>query len=243
MEFNYFSKEIQEWLVERRAKLTSSEIHRIFKGGKRDMTEKELEEEKAAKGKRKTVDTLFGEGAITYIRKKVTEMQSSEIKDEMDFKQTEWGKNNESDGVDFFKLTTGLSVVYHGISCPKFYKYKDFAGGSPDGDIIEEPAVLEMKCPYDEDIHTRRLLIKNLEEFIEQEKDIWMQIQMNIFIMNKEHGYFASFDPRRTDKKLRMKIIKVPACLEWQKEFEDRYDAAVELMAEMLYDTQQYLII
>lgn len=240
---NYFTQETENWLKERRGKITSSEYYKITEGGRREMTKSELEVEKKAGGKRKTIDTLFGKGAISYIRNKITEIQSSEVKEEMDFKQTEWGKNNEGDGVDHFKGITGLSVVYHGISCPKFYPYGDFAGGSPDGEIIEEDAIFELKCPYSEDVHTRRLLIKTLDQFKDEEWEAWNQCQMNMFIMKKELAYFASFDPRRKDYNLQMKIVKFKADLDWQEDFKIRHQAAVELMAEILFDTDKYLVI
>lgn len=243
MSDNYFNSEQIGWIRQRRGKLTSSEIHKIFKGGKRKMTAEELEEEKKIKGKRTTVESIFGDGAITYIRSRVTEMQSSEIKEERDFKQTDWGKNNEADAVDEFKRITGLSVVHHGISCPKFYAYGDFAGGSPDMDILGEDACGELKCPYDENIHTKRLLIQSVDQFKNEEEEAWHQCQMNMFIMKKELCYYASFDPRKTDHKLRMKIIKIAACPQWAKEFQFRHDAAVDIMADILSETDKYLFI
>lgn len=240
---NYFTADTEQWLKERRGKITSSEYYKLTEGGRRNMTDAELKAEKAINGKRKTVDTLFGKGAISYIRRKITEIQSSEVKEEMDFKQTEWGKNNESGGADHFKQITGLSVVYHGISCPKFYPYGDFAGGSPDGEIIEEDAILELKCPYDEDVHTRRLLIKTIDQFKDEEWEAWNQCQMNMFIMKKSIAYFASFDPRRKEYELMMKIVKLKADEEWQADFKIRHQAAIELMAEILFDTNKYLII
>ena len=240
---NYFTAGQTEWLKLRRGKITSSEYHKLTKGGRRDMTEEELAEEKKRGGKRKTIDTLFGEGAITYITSRITEMQSSEIKEEMDFKQTEWGKNNEAAAAEHFEAITGLSIIHYGISCPQFFPYGDYAGGSPDFEVVDEPSIGEIKCPYDENVHTRRLLIKSIDQFKEEEPEAWHQCQMNTFIMGKEACYYASFDPRRIDPTLRMKIIKIKACPVWQEDFKIRHDAAINLMADILFDTSQYLFV
>lgn len=93
----YFTAETTNWLLQRKGKITSSEVWKIFKGGRKK-------------------DELFGEGAMTYIRSRVTEMQSAEIKEEVDFKQTDWGKNNEHDAKSHFEAITGFTVIYHGIS-------------------------------------------------------------------------------------------------------------------------------
>lgn len=221
---NYFTKEQDEWLLKRKGKITSSEVWKLFKSGRKK-------------------DEMFGEGAMTYIRSRVTQMQSGEIKEEMDFKQTEWGKNNENEAKTHFEAITGHSVIYHGISCPKFYPYGDFAGGSPDGEIIEPDAILELKCPFNEDIHTRRLLIKSIEQFQEEEPEAWHQCQMNMLIMGKKIGFFGSYDPRRKEEKLKMKIIKLSASEEWQSEFIKRHNAAIEIMSEILFDTDKYLFV
>lgn len=207
------------------------------------MTEEELAAEKAVKGRRTTVDTLFGDGAMSYIRSRVTEMQSGEIGEEVDFKQTEWGKNNEMFGVEEFSYVTGLSVNYHGIASPIFYPYGDFAGGSPDGEVTGESAGIELKCPFNEDIHTRRLLIKTLDEFKEQEYETWHQCQMNMFIMKKDFWYACSFDPRKKERKLRLKIVKMTQCPEWVEDFKIRHEKAIEIMADILFETDKHLFV
>jgi hypothetical protein len=216
------------------------------------MTEEELAARpKNEKGtlidKSTTVKSMFGEGAMTLIRSKVAEMTSIEVDRQINgttiIKSLEWGVMNESDALDEFKKRTGLSVIYHGLNNPVFYPYGDYGGGSPDGDIIEENAVLELKCPVDENIHIKRLLAKSIAEFKNEDWEGYCQIQGNIYIMKRDFGYFASYDPRKKDEALRMKIFKVYPDLEWQKELDERIDAAVNLMAEILYDTDKYLFI
>lgn len=242
---NYFNEAQQAWLLARKGKITSSEWHKLTVGGKRPMTDDELKAEKEAKGRRTTVDTLFGDGALTYIRNKVDEITSLELKEENDFKQTEWGKANEMDAVHLFEDITGLTVAYHGISNPEFIPYGDFAGGSPDGKVLNagESAITEVKCHYDGAKHMQKLFITSIEEFKEQFWEEYCQDQMNMIVTKTENCYSISYDPRKSNPALRLKIIKVPACEEWRKDFHVRHDAALDILANYIEKMDKYLII
>lgn len=240
---NYFTQAQQAWLMARLGKITSSRCSVLFTGGKRAMTPEELAAEKLIKGRRTTVDTLLGDGAITYLQGLVDEITTGEPKEEMDFKQTEWGKANEMDAVYSFQAITGLLVDYHGISNPEFIKYGDFAGGSPDGKVKGQSAIVECKCHYDGSKHMKKLLISSVDEFKSQFKDEWMQDQMNMLVTETESCYSISYDPRKKDPKLRIKIIRVPIDREWQEEFQTRLTAATEMMAEILDGLDKNLLI
>lgn len=242
---NYFTEAQQRWLMARLGKITSSRCDVLFTGGKRPMTEDELAIEKAMKGRRTTVDTMFGEGAITYLQGLVDEMTTGEPKEEMDFKQTEWGKANELDAMLNFQTITGLSVTYHGISDPEFIRYGDFAGGSPDGKVNDkkENAIVECKCHYDGAKHMKKLLIKSVDEFKQKFSAEYAQDQMNMRVTRTENCYSISYDPRKIEPKLRMKIIKVPIDKDWQEEFDLRLPAAIEMMAEINSEIRNYLIV
>lgn len=240
---NYFTAAQEIWLRQRLGKITSSKSSVLFVGGKRPMTSDELAAEKAAKGRRTTIDTLFGDSAMTYLHSLVDELTTGEPKEEMDFKQTEWGKANEMDAVYSFEAITSLKVDYHGISNPEFIKYGDFAGGSPDGKVIGQNAIVECKCHYDGAKHMKKLLIKSVEEFKDKFWDEYCQDQMNMLVTGTESCYSVSYDPRKLNPKLRLKIIRIPIDHEWQAEFQPRLIAATEMMADILSEIEQYLII
>ena len=241
---NYFTEAHEKWIECRRGRFTASEISKLFKTGRREMTEEELEARpKGPKGglldKRTTVEVMFGEGALSYIEKKANELTSTLSKEEKEeslseLRQMEYGKNNEMFGVQEFTKVTKLQVIYHGVACPQFYELNEFAGGSPDGDVIGESAALEMKCPYNGQIHMRRLRIKTIEEFKEKYFDDYCQCQMNMYVMKKDFCYYCSYDPRKMNHKARLKIFKIPADAGWVAEFEARFDAALEILREML---------
>ena len=209
------------------------------------MNPDELAAEKAAGGRRKTVDTIFGEGAITYLQTLVDEMTTGEPKEEVDFKQTEWGKANEMDAVHLFEAISGLSVDYHGISDPEFIKYGDFAGGSPDGNVSTPgvKAICEVKCHYNGANHMKKLLIKSVDEFKDKFWAEYCQDQMNMVVTGTDECYSISYDPRKQDPELRLKVIRVPVDLDWRVEFEKRLPAAVEMMADILSEIKLHTFV
>lgn len=252
---NYFTKERDEWLACRKGKFTASEIYRLFQPGTRPMTQEELDarpkmiKKNGEEGVRfvggNTVPTMFGDGAVTYIRSRIDELismnKTEEQSSQSEFKQLAWGIDNEGDAVRHFKLVTGLSVIHYGGLTPKFFQHGDFCGCSPDGDIIGESAVLEAKCPYDTKVQTKRLMYETFEEFKANEWDAYCQCQLQMHIMKRDYAYFCSYDPRKVYKHLQMKIIKFPADKEWQAEFEKRLDGAIELMRSMLKKSEKYI--
>lgn len=242
---NYFTEAHYAWLMARLGKITSSCCSVLFTGGKRPMTPEELISEKAMKGRRTTVDTLFGEGAITYIQGLIDEITTGEPQEEIDFKQTEWGKANEMDAVHCFEAITELKVEYHGISNPEFIKYGDFAGGSPDGKVTTPgvKAITECKCHYDGAKHMKKLLIKSVEEFKDKFWDEYCQDQMNMRVTRTESCYSISYDPRKQKKSLRLKIIRIPIDQEWQSEFDKRLQAAIEMMADILFEIENHTLV
>lgn len=244
-EGNYFNESQLRWLMERLGKITSSKYSLLTVGGKRPMTPEELEIERAAKGRKTTVETLFGDGAISYIHSLVDEITTGEPSEEVDYKQTEWGKANEFDAVGCFEAITGFKVDYHGISNPLFVKYGDFAGGSPDGTILTEgiDAICECKCHYNGANHMKKLLIKSVDEFKDKFWAEYCQDQMNMVATGKQNCYSVSYDPRKKDEKLRMKIIRIPADQEWREDFETRLKEAVNIMAEVLSEINLHLFI
>jgi hypothetical protein len=218
------------WLDARKYKFTSSELHKLFKGGKRSMTEAEL----AAKEKgdrRTTVDTIFGDGALTYIRRKVTASLTSGLSEEYHYfesKSTDWGTEYEPIARERFIEDTGLMVETCG-----FYEYSEIFGGSPDG-IVEKEAVLEIKCPADSANHTLNLACQTPQDLKELSPDYYIQIQANMLATGLQKGYFVSYDWRFALPELQIKILEIPTDYEVQSEILFRLDAAAGEMNELL---------
>jgi len=218
--------EYSEWAFMRLGRFTASMIFRLFAGGHRDMTDEELAVEKDNKGKRKTVDTLFGKGAYTYILEKVDELLCMQIKEDSNFEATIWGKEKEFEAYQYFEKTTGIVGTYYGIGNPMFFEYGEHAGGSPD--YCTDDMVADFKCPFNGAIHLQYILIKDAAQFKSEKFDYYCQLQMNMHILKKKKALFVSYNPRVIEEKYRMKIIEIDPDPEWVAEFEMRLPAAIE---------------
>jgi hypothetical protein len=214
-----------DWYIDRLGKFTGSEFWKLMTSGRRDMTPTELEVEKSNGGKRKTIDTLFGDVAINYIEDKIAEITTNgTCLDYKAFKskETEWGNYWEVYAKESFTNKTGLEI----IPC-KFINISERFGCSPDGDLPEH--ILEVKCPYNTTVHNRNLLLKSDQDLKELHKGYYIQMQIEMIALKKEKGYFASYDPRNSEK-LQLKILEVNRDEELIKEILYRKDEALKVL-------------
>ena len=222
--------------AERIGRLTSSEMHKILKGGTRPMTDTELANREKG-DRRKTVDTMFGDGAMTYIYTKVAEHLTGQSADEINFKAGEWGKMCEPDLILALE-EAGYSVEYFGDNNAVFFKYGQFSGGTPDG-RINGTICLEGKCPYTTKEHVRHMLYKTQKDLQEDKLEYYTQIQWNMKCMDLHSAFFVSFDPRMLDKHLRLFILKVYRDETFLTELEHRVKAAESIMFDILKDLRK----
>lgn len=221
----------QEWYLERWGKFTASSFHKLFSGGKRPMTQDELIVEKLNKGRKSTVETLFGEGAISYIYEKIDEILTSYDAAEMfafsGNKATDYGHAYEDQAIEQFELRTGIKVERVG-----FIQIAERLGGSPDG--VTEDAIIEVKCPFSSKNHTVNLLIDSVAGLKDEHFDYYIQMQVNMIAAKKEKGYFISYDPRKSNSVFQMKIIEVPKDEQVCKEILFRYQEAMKVLSGVL---------
>lgn len=204
---------LNDWLYARIGRLTASEIHKLFVSGKKK-------------------DELFGQGALTYIRTKAAEILTQEIKDEVDFKQAEWGKSNEAEAVARFEKETGIRGEYFGAGNPKFFPIGDYLGFSPDW--INELYVSEIKCPWNSAEHLKNLMLQSAEDLSNERWEYYCQLQMAMYHHGALEGFFVSYDPRFAMEHMQIKIIEVSADENWIEEYNKRIPAAIELLKEMV---------
>lgn len=221
---------IPEWYSDRLGKFTASEFHKLMSGGRRDMTPEELAEEKAKGGKRKTIDTLFGETALSYIDAKVTEILTNGTGCDYGFqgnKATEWGEYWEPIAKEKFIEKVGMLVEPCG-----FINISERFGGSPDGLILG--GHIEIKCPYKPENHVQNLWLKNAQELKEKHFEYYVQCQVNLIAVKGSECFFVSFDPRMQNEKLQMKIIPVPKDNELIEEIQMRYTEALKTLKQKI---------
>ena len=217
---------VPEWYVSRLYKFTGSEFYKLMTGGRRDMTPDELEKEKKAGGKRKTIDTLFGETALTYIDEKLTEIITNGTS--IDYTQfssveTEWGKYWESYAVEEFCKRTGLTVKEHG-----FIDISERFGCSPDGETSDN-GILEIKCPYKPVLHTKNLRLFSPADLKKVHEGYYIQMQIEMIALKKDFGYFVSYDPRCSPL-FQLKILQIPRDEEIIQEILMRKEEALKIL-------------
>lgn len=201
-----------EWRSKRLGRFTASECHKLFVAGKG--------------GKH------FGQGAETYIRQKVAEEITQEIKEEQTSRSTEWGYSNELDAIQAFERATGFKGITYGIGNPMFFDYGDHAGGSPDWEEIGVRGA-DVKSPYNSDIHLENLFIETQEQFKKERWEYYCQAQMNMKTRKWKEFYFVSYDPRMPSI-LKLAILKITPDEEWVTEFEERLSKAIERKNELM---------
>lgn len=214
------------WKKERAGMFTASECHKLFSGG------------------RGTPKALFGDGAMTYIEIKVDECLNDEPWENpkvAGVNSLEFGKAHEEIGVRYYMQETGIPKVRHfGVDDPFFMPYPGkelHAGGSPDG-LCPGPEGwargLEMKVPWNPNIHTANLLMNDQWDLKEKHPLYYAQVQMLLAIFKAPVWDWVSFDSRKKLDHLKMKIIPVYPDRNFQDELDMRLDAAIKIKTEML---------
>lgn len=178
-------QEINEWLLHRCGKFTSSEIHKLIPNGR-------------AKGDQ------FSQTGKTYIKQKVAEYITKEPIQKPTTYAMEWGTSHENEALIEFEKQYG-EVEKYGGGNPVFLEGGKFWGGTPDA--MFQDAVIEVKCPFNSTEHLEHLLFKSVEEFKDYVPEYYWQMVSNMLLANKEVGIFVSYDPRFPDE-FRLKVLK-----------------------------------
>ncbi len=173
------------------------------------------------------------EGAMTYIKTKLAERITMEYKPAIDFKQGEWGKQTEAQGVAAFEKFTGVKGIHYGYNNPKFFRYGDNAGGSPDWETGEGGEGADIKCPYNTSEHITNLLIESAQEFSEERWEYYCQGQMGMVMRKWKKFSAVSFDPRPVDAAMKLKVLVIYPDEQWRKDFENRLAEATEILNEL----------
>jgi hypothetical protein len=199
------------WFEERRGKFTASEFFKLMTSGR-------------------AKDQLFGATALDYIDEKVEIITSGDMNDFGSFagnKATEWGEYWEPVAREKFTEKTGIVVTEVG-----FIQIEERLGGSPDG--ITEDAIIEIKCPFASKNHTSNLFIEDQWGLKSEHKEYYIQMQVNMMAAKKEKGYFISYDSRKLQPSLSLKIIEVAIDEQMVSEIKMRYAEAMKILNQRL---------
>lgn len=174
---------------QRIGKFTGSSIHKLIPGGRRNMTEEELKIEKLSGGKRKTVDTLFGDTAMTYIYEKCAEVLTGERKTFNMTVEMQRGQELEPIARDYLKAAMDVEVL-----TPPTMDDGGHLAWSIDGWIKEFKTGIEILCP-NSDNHLRYLLGDKMEIKKNYPVKYW-QMTFYAMVHKVDNWKFISFDPR-----------------------------------------------
>lgn len=154
-----------EWHEARAKRITASEVWKILEKSKKD-----------GKPLKARAD---------YLTKKVVEILTGVVNDDLNTPAIRWGRDNEEAARTAFQMKTGLIadkapfIVHPEIP---------YVGASPDA-LVELDAGAEIKCPYNSTVHFEMLMNG-------MPTDHAPQVQMQMWVTGRPHWYFVSFDPR-----------------------------------------------
>lgn len=205
----------------RLGKFTASEIGKLLVSGK-------------------TKDQLFGDGAITYIESRAAEIfNQMPVTDLEGMASIEWGNEHEAEAAATFAAYKEFDLEYYGKNNPRFYPYEPFAqwaGGSPDGILRTEQAVVEIKCPSTATHHIKYWRLKTGEDLLKLKPLYYTQIQFNMMCTGLQSGYFVSYDPRPQEDAIKMKVLPIARNEAFCADLHNRIDAAVKMLRKIIFE-------
>ena len=229
----------EEWYLDRKGKVTASEIYILLANHKEEMTEDEIEAYKKLnpKSRVRTKEAPFSQGTFSYLDGKIAEqfMPDNAFLEYMEdclphSRAMDWGTLMEDSARIRYQDETGNEVLDAPFVPLK--GYEKFAGGSPDG-IIRTGGIVEIKCPFSPSVHLKHFLYDRAEDLKEEELQYYCQCQYNMICVERETGEnvdfcdFISYDPR-TSKSKQLKVLRIPKNKEIQNQLLERTQLAVE---------------
>jgi hypothetical protein len=181
----------EDWKEYRRGLFTASQIHRLLA--------------KAASG------SGLSKGAKTYVKEILAEMIAPPAPDYYN-SAMQRGNEIEPQAVLAYAKAFDLNVndkdfIYTSIGGHVFFWDEAFnVGGTPD--IILADRICEIKCP-DSKTHLEYLLCDTGEDLQQLKPEYYSQMQLNMYLCERDMCHFISYDDRLFDEMLHLKIIEV----------------------------------
>jgi putative phage-type endonuclease len=161
--------------------------------------------------------------AATYMYELISEMLTGKTR-ELQSAAMDWGSEYESEAVSEYEVRYFVEVERVGfITHPKM----EGVGGSPDG-LVGSEGIIEIKCPYNTTNHLKFLLGGAIP------KKYACQMQANMWITGRKWCDFISFDPRITDRKLKIYVRRIDRDSELTKEMESKAKILLQRLQEII---------
>ena len=164
----YIKQGTPEWHQVRAGRFTSSEVWKLT------VQPRSKKDQEAG---------VMSKTAQTYIKEKLQERLSGKPKESGDWKQTEWGNENEPLAISKYEQMTGNQVHQVG-----FIPHGENSGCSTDG-FVSFDGIIEVKCPFSS-------YIDRVMENVAENRDYYYQIQDGLRITGRQWCDYVVFDPR-----------------------------------------------
>lgn len=176
-----------------------------------------------AKLVRASLPPVYSDMRNGYMNELIGQVCTGEIKEQVKFKQAEWGHENEPVARSIFEFKKGVEVKEVG------FIYKDDhkrAGISPDGILVGIDEGLELKCPFDTRVYIDFVLNGKVKpEYIEQ-------CQFSMWVTGFKKWHFGCYDPRM--RKSNFHSIEFDRDESFMKKYDDAYEVFIKEMDEKL---------
>lgn len=177
----------------------------------------------------------FSQGGYTYINEKIAECVTGESQPSAKTAATEWGNEHEKDAVMWFELITGKKVQHFGTEKYTYIPYNDYSGCSPDGIIIGESEIIQVKCPFLASNYIPYLIGPKTQEWLKKyEPEYYSQCQFEMMCNKATKCYFAVYYPATIEHQHRMVIIELLPDEELQTLIHDKIQKAAKVVRNAL---------
>tara|TARA_B100000686_G_scaffold352735_1_gene455773 strand:- start:159 stop:761 length:603 start_codon:yes stop_codon:yes gene_type:complete len=156
-----------------------------------------------------------------YLYELIGEHMTGHPADTIQSKPMAWGSKHEAEARSTYILETGKDVAEKG-----FHKHptEEWIGCSPDGGLIEEDGLIEIKCPWQTREHIKSVSTGKVPA-------IYMdQIMGQLWVTGRSWCDFVSYDPR-VQGKSRLLVLRV-----------DRDEECIEDLAERITKFRNLMI-
>ena len=207
-------------------RFSGSGIYKLIPEGRRDMTADELAEEKAKGGKRKTIDTPFGDTAMSYIYEKVAERLTGCRKEFKPTAEIRRGIEMEPSAKLYLEIAKGIKVKNVGV------QHDEYTAWSIDGWVDDFNTGIEILCP-NSDNHLKYLLGNQIDIKENYPVKYW-QMTFYAWKNNRPNWKFISFDDRFIKNEQRMLLLDFKVNKEDQEYMINKINLAIEIFNSLI---------
>jgi len=195
-----------------------------------------------------------GNGEIAWIGELVNECITGQKRESLTDGGKEWAMAYKEEALLFFEQVTGKEVQPARLTHTQHLLPLGEAGRSfPDALLVNENAIVVVKCPVTSEGHSPLLYIKSdgrawLKSKIKGERQAWLKANMHEHYMQCQFGlmrtgakkcYYVSYDPRPVAPCDRMATIELLPDEKIQQDIAERISCATALLKNAIEQLNQ----